>query len=240
MPGYPWPKPWDVPHVGKCSPTRYSVAAPPPGARYGLGGPMHPRYPLRWQRVSQRGATGAFGRSVAATPLLRTQNCGMSRDRGVATPWSATGGGCSVCPTKDVPHQALWLAPFSVALDRAWLGSECTKIVRFSAVAAATFTALPQDRAIFNASRCEISLRSQIASERRFSLRSKRTKLTPSIHLLMGPFRGAVFCNGGGARKQPIKQPTENSNQHRGLHGPLPLLNGPFSDLNGAFPQFSS
>ena len=41
----------------------------------------------------ERGATGAFGRGVAATPLLHTQNCGMSRDRGVATPWSATGGG---------------------------------------------------------------------------------------------------------------------------------------------------
>ena len=46
------------------------------------------------------GATGAFERGVAATPLLHTQNCGMSRDRGLATPWSATGGGCSVCPTK--------------------------------------------------------------------------------------------------------------------------------------------
>ena len=43
--------------------------------------------------VAERGATGAFGRGVAATPLLHTQNCGMSRDRGVATPWSATGGG---------------------------------------------------------------------------------------------------------------------------------------------------
>ena len=31
----------------------------------------------------ERGATGAFGRGVAATPLLHTQNCGMSRDRGV-------------------------------------------------------------------------------------------------------------------------------------------------------------
>ena len=47
-----------------------------------------------------RGATGASGRGVAATPLLHTQNCGMSRDRSVATPWSATGAGSSVCPTK--------------------------------------------------------------------------------------------------------------------------------------------
>ena len=46
----------------------------------------------------ERGATGAFGRGVAATPLLHTQNCGMSRDRGVATPWSATGGGVASAP----------------------------------------------------------------------------------------------------------------------------------------------
>ena len=52
---------------------------------------MHPRHTPCGGR--ERGATGAFGRGVAATPLLHTQNCGMSRDRGVATPWSATGGG---------------------------------------------------------------------------------------------------------------------------------------------------
>ena len=81
--------------VGKCSATRYSVAAPPPGVQQGFGGPMHPRH---LPAVAERGATGAFGGGVAATPLLHTQNCGMSRDRGAATPWSATGGGCSVCP----------------------------------------------------------------------------------------------------------------------------------------------
>ena len=48
----------------------------------------------------ERGATGAFGRGVAATPLLHTQNCGMSRDRGVATPWSATGGGVASAPLR--------------------------------------------------------------------------------------------------------------------------------------------
>ena len=53
--------------VGKCSATRCSVAAPPPGARHCLGGPMHPRHPLRWQRES--GATGAFGRGVAASDM---------------------------------------------------------------------------------------------------------------------------------------------------------------------------
>ena len=46
----------------------------------------------------ERGATGAFGRGVAATPLLHTQNCRMSRDRGVATPWSATGGVVTSAP----------------------------------------------------------------------------------------------------------------------------------------------
>ena len=47
----------------------------------------------------ERGATGAFeGGGVAGTPLLHAQNCGMSRDRGVATPWSATGGGVASAP----------------------------------------------------------------------------------------------------------------------------------------------
>ena len=56
------------------------------------------------------------------------------------------------------------------------------------------------------------------------------------IDLLMGLFRGAVFRHGGGALKQPIKEPTETpANQHLGLNGPFSLVNGPFSDLNGAF-----
>ena len=85
---------------GNCSATRCSVAAPPPGARLGFGGRMHPRHP---PAVAERGATGAFGVGVAATPLLHTQNCGMSRDRGVATPWSATGGGGGVASAPLVP-----------------------------------------------------------------------------------------------------------------------------------------
>ena len=58
------------------------------------------------------------------------------------------------------------------------------------------------------------------------------------IDLLMGLFRGAVFRHGGGARKQPIKQPTEMPTSTMALMGRSPLLNGPFSDLNGAFPRF--
>ena len=57
---------------------------------------MHARHPLQWQR--ERCDRGAFGRGVAATPLLHTQNCGTSRDRGIATPWSATGGGVASAP----------------------------------------------------------------------------------------------------------------------------------------------
>ena len=82
--------------VGNCSATRYSVAAPPPGARQGFGGPMHPRHPPAVADREVRQA--AFWGGVAATPLLHTQNCGMSRDRGVATPWSATGGGVASAP----------------------------------------------------------------------------------------------------------------------------------------------
>ena len=92
---------WNIPNlVGKCSATCCTVAAPPPGARHGLGGPMHPRHPLRWQRERcDRGLWGAGG--VAATPLLHTQNCGMSCDTGVATPWSATGGGVASAPLRN-------------------------------------------------------------------------------------------------------------------------------------------
>ena len=52
----------------------------------------------------------------------------------------------------------------------------------------------------------------------------------------MGLFRGAVFRHGGGALKQPIKQPTETPTSTLAL--PFSLVNGPFSDLNGAFRRF--
>ena len=39
------------------------------------------------------GATGFFRGVVAATPLRHTRDCGKIHDGGVATPWSATGGG---------------------------------------------------------------------------------------------------------------------------------------------------
>ena len=51
----------------------------------------------------------------------------------------------------------------------------------------------------------------------------------PFIDLLMGPFRGAVFHHGGGARKQPIKQPMSMPTSTIALMG---RFSGPFSDLN--------
>ena len=43
--------------------------------------------------------------------------------------------------------------------------------------------------------------------------------------LLMGLFRGTLFCHGGGARKQPTKQPTECQS------APWPALVGGFPSL---------
>ena len=52
-------------------------------------------------RGVRHGVTGPFGGGgvVAKPPLRHTRNCREGRDRGVATPWSAAGGGCSVCAT---------------------------------------------------------------------------------------------------------------------------------------------
>ena len=58
------------------------------------------------------------------------------------------------------------------------------------------------------------------------------------IDLLMGLFRGAVFCDGGGARKQPIKQPTEMPTSIVALMGRFPSLMGRFLTLMGRFPDF--
>ena len=54
----------------------------------------------------------------------------------------------------------------------------------------------------------------------------------------MGLFRGAVFRHGGGARKQPIKQPTEMPTSTMALMGRFPSLMGRFPTLMGRFPDF--
>ena len=63
------------------------------------------------------------------------------------------------------------------------------------------------------------------------------THLTaPFIDLSMGLFRGAVFRHGGGARKQPIKQPTEMPTSTMALMGRFLSLMGRFPTLMGRFP----
>ena len=57
------------------------------------------------------------------------------------------------------------------------------------------------------------------------------------IDLLMSLFRGAVFRHGGGARKQPMKQPTEMPTSTMASMGRFPSLMGRFPHLNGAFHQ---
>ena len=54
----------------------------------------------------------------------------------------------------------------------------------------------------------------------------------------MGLFRGAVFRHGGGALKQPIKQPTETPTSTLALMGRFPSLMGRFPTLTGRFTDF--
>ena len=54
----------------------------------------------------------------------------------------------------------------------------------------------------------------------------------------MGLFRGAVFRHGGGALKQPIKQPTETPASTLASMGCFPSLMGRFPTLMGRFTDF--
>ena len=54
----------------------------------------------------------------------------------------------------------------------------------------------------------------------------------------MGLFRGAVFRHGGGALKQPIKQPTETPTSTLALMGRFPSLMGRFPTLMVRFTDF--
>ena len=58
------------------------------------------------------------------------------------------------------------------------------------------------------------------------------------IDLLVGPFRGAVFRHGGGALKQPMKEPTETPTSILALMGCFPSLMGRFPTLMGRFTDF--
>ena len=77
--------------VSKCSATPARIAATPPGARPGFGGPNYPRHPTGVQ-------DGMRQRGVAATPLETAERAAT----GVATRWSTKGGGAGIvrrCPS---------------------------------------------------------------------------------------------------------------------------------------------
>ena len=103
-------------------------------------------------------------------------------------PWGSTGvERCGCIPRSvannlgEIPQKwELQMPYFEQFFFSSGEGPECTKIARFSAVAAAIFTAPPQNRAIFKAPTCAISPAKKIASERRFSLRLKGTNLIPT------------------------------------------------------------
>ena len=57
------------------------------------------------------------------------------------------------------------------------------------------------------------------------------------IIIIMGLFRGAVFRHGGGARKQPIKQPIETPTSTLALMGRFPTLMGRVPTLMGRFTE---
>ena len=77
--------------VGNCSATRCSVAAPPPGARQGFGGPMHPRHPPAVAGREVRQGSLNLGGCSCDTPATHSelrneprQGCSytVERDRG--------------------------------------------------------------------------------------------------------------------------------------------------------------
>ena len=66
----------------------------------------------------------------------------------------------------------------------------------------------------------------------------RANRFADSHRPLNGPFRGAVFRHGGGALKQPIKEPTETPTSTLALMGRFPSLMGRFPTLMGRFTDF--
>ena len=60
----------------------------------------------------------------------------------------------------------------------------------------------------------------------------------PAGSLYHRPLNGRVFRHGGGALKQPIKQPTETPTSTLALMGRFPSLMGRFPTLMGRFTDF--
>ena len=106
------------------------------------------------------------------------------------------------------------------------LGPECTKIARFSAAAAAIFTAPPKIARSFEAPRCAISSAKKIASEPRFLLRRKWVKMvltaefpaTPSSAIkIASERRCAILVH---SVWDTLTGKHENSDLTRALRGP--------------------
>ena len=74
-------------------------------------------------------------------------------------------------------------------------GAECTKIARFSAAAAAIFTAPQKIARFFEAPRCAISSAKKVASEPRFLLRIKWVKMALAAEFLAMPSSAAKIAS---------------------------------------------
>ena len=113
--------------VGKCSATRYNVAAPPRDRV--LEGPCTRDTPPRWQR--ERCDRGLWRRCSCDTPAAHSELRNEPR-QGCSYTVERDRGGCSVCPTKEgcrnpwvlEPHSAQSLVDFKSGSHGAWEGSE--------------------------------------------------------------------------------------------------------------------
>ena len=173
-----------------------------------------------WPRVGQLSSTSVYKtllggfRTVFLLPRARTKSGWLEVDQQLDMGcqlltrtfrcWDCRGLSCSSPLATPKDHRGLQGAPpsgrqlyftFPSAPDHLFKASECTKIARFSAVAAAIFTAPPQNRAIFKAPRCAISAAKKIASERRFSLQLKGTNLFPTAEFPAIPESAAKIAS---------------------------------------------
>ena len=72
------------------------IAATPPGARQGFGGPNYPRHPARGSGMGcDRALCWGCSCDTPATPSKTAERAATG---GVARPWSATGGGVASAP----------------------------------------------------------------------------------------------------------------------------------------------
>ena len=88
---------------------------------------------------------------------------------------------------QETSSHAQSLPPSSVLHSSAASRAECTKIARFSAAAAASFTTPQKIARVFEAPRCAISSAKKMASEPRFLLPRKWVKMVLAAEFLVIP-----------------------------------------------------